>query len=189
MHQKFNVTTLGRVKITDANTGEVILDKKNAVHPQNMALALARGLARDADGTVFELCFGNGGTFFNTSGQIVYRPPNTVGATDLYNQTYQVQVDEEEAGTPVTNSVIAAASPDPSITSVVTVTAQLTAAEPSGQAVADDLTTDPEALFMFDEVGLKTADGLLLSHLIFSPIEKTANRAFLITYTLTISVS
>jgi hypothetical protein len=36
---------------------------------------------------------------------------------------------------------------------------------------------------------LKAADGSLLTHLVFSPFEKTANRAFLIIYTLTISVS
>jgi hypothetical protein len=71
----------------------------------------------------------------------------------------------------------------------VTVVALLGASEPAGQAVADNITTDPESLFVFDELGLKTADGLLLSHLVFSPIEKTANRAFIITYTLTISVS
>jgi len=180
---------IGRVVIHDVVTGELVLDKKNAIHPQNMAFAIARSLARDDYGYVFKIGFGNGGTFLNSSNQINYRSPNTVGAADLYNLTYEIQVDEQTVGTPVTNSVVALQSPVPALTSLVIVTAQLNANEPAGQSIADNTTFDPNADFFFDEVGLKTADGMLLSHLVFSPIEKTGNRAFLITYTLTISVS
>lgn len=180
----------GRVLIHDLHTGELLMQRKNAIHPQNMALVVSRALAREDNGYVFELVFGNGGTFLNTSSALVYKSPNVIGSgATLYNQTYAVQVDEISAGTPVTNSVVALPSPAPSLTSLVVVTAQLSALEPLGQAVADSLTTDPEAAFVFDEIGLKSPDGLLLSHLVFSPIEKTANRAWLITYTITISAS
>jgi hypothetical protein len=135
------------------------------------------------------MSFGNGGTFFNSSSQIVYRSPNVIGDSDLYNLTYEVQVDEQSTGTPVSNSVTSSSSPSPSITSIVTATALLSAGEPSGQASADNVTTDPESPYVFDEIALKTSDNLLLTHLIFSPIEKTANRAYVINYTLTISVS
>lgn len=189
MNENFNVQILGHVNIRDAVTGAVILAKSNAVHPQNMALAIARSLSKDANGTIFKMGFGNGGTFFNSSNQIVYRSPNTIGAANLYNLTYEVQVDEQTVGTPVTNTITSAASPNPAITSLVTVIAELGASEPAGQAVADNITTNPESLFVFDELCLKTGDDLLLSHLVFSPIEKTSNRAFIITYTLTISVS
>lgn len=189
MREQLKVQILGHVKILDADTGALIIAKSNAVHPQNMAVAISRSLAKDADGGIFKMCFGNGGTFFNSSQQIVYRSPNTIGSADLYNLTYEVQVDDQSSGTPVTNTVTSAPSPNPAITSIVTIVAQLGASEPAGQAVADNITTNPESLFVFDEIGLKTEDGLLLSHLVFSPIEKTANRAFVITYTLTISVS
>lgn len=189
MKEQLHAKVLGHVNIRDAKTGELVMAKANAVHPQNMALAIARSLARDANGPVYKMCFGNGGTFFNSSQQIVYRAPNTIGAADLYNLTYEVVVDEQDSGAPVTNSVSSSASPNPAITSIVTIIAELSANEPAGQAVADNTTSDPESFFMFDEIGLKTGDDLLLSHLVFSPIEKTANRAFLITYTLTISVS
>lgn len=186
----FIVRAEGRVTIHDRATGVRLLDKKNAVHPQNMALAIARSLAHDpSNGYVFKLCFGNGGTFLNSSNQINYRSPNTIGNADLYNLTYEVQVDEAAVGTPASNSVIAVQSTAPALTSLVIVTAELGANEPAGQAVADNLTPDPDAPYMFDEIGLKTEDGSLLTHLVFSPIEKTANRAFLITYTLTVSVS
>jgi hypothetical protein len=154
-----------------------------------MALIIARALSRDENGGIFKLCFGNGGTFFNSSNQIVYRPPNTTGAATLYNETYFVQVDDQSVGTPPTNSVVSSPSPDPAITSVITITAQLNANEPAGQAAADNITTNPNAPYVFDEIGLKSFDDLLLTHIIFSPYEKTANRAFLFTYTLTISVS
>lgn len=185
-----NLNLIGRVTIHDAATGELLRDKRNAIHPQNMSLVVARALAREDNGHVFELAFGNGGTFYNTSSQLVFKAPNIFGSSaTLYNETYAVQVDETASGTPVTNSVVALPSPAPALTSLVIVTAQLSALEPLGQAVADNLTTDPEGTFVFDEIGLKSADGLLLSHLVFSPIEKTANRAWLITYTITVSAS
>jgi hypothetical protein len=187
--QDFNCQAIGRVVIHDQATGEMVLDKKNAIHPQNMALVIARALARDDNGYIFNLCFGNGGTFLNSSGQINYRAPNVIGAADLYNVTYVVQVDDQSIGTPPANSVVSLPSPTPATTAMIVVTAQLSASEPAGQAPADNITTNTESLFTFDEIGLKTQDGLLLSHLVFSPIEKTANRSFLITYTLTVSVS
>lgn len=186
----FNVKLLGRVVIHDIETGQRVLDKRNAIHPQNMALVVARALAREDNGYVFELAFGNGGTFYNSSSQLVYKTPNILGSgATLYNQTYTVKVDETSSGTPSTNSTVALPSPAPALTSLVVVTAQLSATEPLGQAVSDAVTTDPNAPFIFDEIGLKSPDGLLLSHLVFNPIEKTANRAWLITYTITVSAS
>jgi len=191
MKEQFQVRVDGHVVIRDAETNEIVVDEHNAIHPQNMALVIARAMARDSLTTpgISTLAFGNGGTFFNSTNQLVYRPPNTVGTASLYSQTWSVGVDDLAVGTPSTNSVTAAQSSSPAITSVVTVTAQLNANEPSGQAAADNITTNPNSLFTFDEIGLKSSDGLLLTHLVFTPFEKTANRAFLIIYTLTISVS
>ena len=190
MKEHLQVEIKGRIIIRDLETKEIIRDATNAVHPQNMALVISRALSRDPNGAIFNLCFGNGGTFLNSNNQIVYRPPNIVGISSLYNQTYSVQVDDQSTGTPISNSVLSSPSLSPAITSIVTVIAQLNANEPAGQAAADNLTTNPTtALFMFNEVGLKSADGLLLSHLTFSPWEKTANRAIEIIYTLTVSVN
>jgi hypothetical protein len=180
---------IGKVCIHDADTGEIVLERCNAIHPQNMALSIARSLSRNTNGYVFKMSFGNGGTFLNSSNRIIFRSPNTLGAADLYNPTYEVIVDATTDGSPVTNSVVPSQSPSPSITSVVTITCILGANEPAGQGVTSNSTTNPKSTFFFDEIGLKTFDGLLLTHLVFTPIEKTANRVFLITYTLTVSVS
>jgi hypothetical protein len=183
------VTAIGHVQIVDKESGEVVLDKKNAIHPQNMATAIARALSHGSNGYISTLALGNGGTFYNSANQLNYRPPNTLGTADLYNVTYSEQVDSNANGTPVGNSVTSAQSPSPAITSIIIVTMELSSVEPAGQAASDDSTTATNSLYTFDELGLKTADGLLLTHMIFNPIEKTANRAFLITYTITVSVS
>jgi hypothetical protein len=189
MQENVNVKIKGRCRIQDIESEEIIRDQHNDVHPQNMALVIARALSRDANGHIFKMCFGNGGTFYTSSGLLVYRPPNTIGSADLYNETYSVNVDDQSVGTPESNSVVSSPSPNPSITSNIRIIAQLNANEPSEQSSSDNITTNPEAPYIFDEIGLKTEDGLLLTHLTFNPTEKTGNRAFRIIYDLTVSVS
>jgi hypothetical protein len=135
---------------------------------------------------------GNGGTHIDASLNIAYLPPNVTGANaTLYNQTYSEIIDDQDVGVAPGNSVISSASPTPAITSIVTCTLELSPDEPAGQATSDGTTTDPDSQYTFDELALFTSDSppLMLSHLIFSPIEKSSNRSILITYTLTISVS
>lgn len=177
----------GHVLIKDSVTGEIIRDVYNAVHPENMATIIARSLAREAQGFIYEIALGNGGTYLNASDQIVYRTPNVVGAATLYNETYSEIIDDTDGAVPVGNSVTAAVSPPPAITSLVVCTIEIDPAEPAGQASSDDVPANPD--YVFDELGLKSTDGLLLTHVVFSPIAKTANRGFTITYTLTVSVS
>jgi hypothetical protein len=179
----------GHVSIRDKDTDEVLVDKYNAIHPQNMALAIARSLAHENNGTIFSLALGNGGTFFTSGGTLVYKSPNVIGNSTLYNQTYEEQVDEQDSGTPLNNSVLSSVAVTPAQTALVIVTMELDSTEPSGQAAQDNISSSLNTQFSFDELGLKTQDGLLLSHIVFSPIEKTSNRAFIITYTITISVS
>jgi hypothetical protein len=189
MKAKLTAEVHGHVKIHDRLSGHVYLDKDNAIHPQNMARIIARGLAHENNGWIFELALGNGGTFIDSSLQIQYKTPNTVGTTaQLYNETYAEVVDDADAGVGVGNSVISQPSPTPQITSLVITTCILTADEPAGQAPTDSETTDPESIYTFDELGLKSGDGLLLTHVVFNPIEKTANRELVITYTLTVNV-
>jgi len=187
-----NTKVHGHVKMVDKETGEVLVDKDNAIHPQNMARVIARGLAHESNAWVYGMALGNGGTHIDASLNISYLPPNVTGVNaTLYNETYSEVIDSHDISVAAGNSVVSAASPSPSITSIVTCTLELTADEPAGQAPSDNATTDPDSTYTFDELGLYTNDTppLLLSHLIFSPVEKTANRSILITYTLTISVS
>lgn len=188
----FNIKVHGHVKAVDKDTGEVLIDKDNAIHPQNMARVIARALAHEPNSWVHKMCLGNGGTHIDASLNISYLPPNTRGVTaGLYNKTYEEIVDAKVVNVGARNTVVSAASPAPAITSIATVTLNLTADEPAGQATSDNGTRDPDSEFTFDELGLFTNDSppLMVSHLIFSPVEKTANRSIVITYTLTVSVS
>lgn len=186
----FNTKIKGHVLITDKNSGEILLDKFNAVHPANMARAIARGLANEQNHQIFKFALGNGGTFIDSTQNIVYNAPNIIGVSaDLYNKTYEEIVDDSNASVGIGNSVISQESPTIELASIVVCTIQLSANEPAGQAATDGFTTDPNSPFTFDELGLKTVDGLLLSHIVFNPIEKNAQRELIISYTLTVSVS
>lgn len=186
------VNVQGHVTIIDETTGEILVDKDNAIHPQNMARVIAKGLAREPNSWIFKMALGNGGTHIDANLQIQYLAPNVIGsASNLYNKTYEEIIDDVHASNPIDNSVISYASPAPALTSIVVCKLRVDASEPAGQATSDGTTTNPDSQFTFDELGLFTADdpASMLSHLIFSPIEKTSNRSILITYTLTISVA
>lgn len=82
-----------RVIIEDPDNGEVFVDKSNAIHSQNMARAIARGLANEPNSTFYRMAFGNGGSFIDAGQNIQLNPPNdgTRGEgweSRLYNETY-----------------------------------------------------------------------------------------------------
>lgn len=193
---QITTTVKGHVCIRDSETGEVLLDKDNAVHNQNMAIAIARGLSNEPQsggvGTyqIYKLELGNGGTSINSMSQITFQTPNVTGLTaGLYNQTYSEVVDESISGTPSGNSVTYLASSTDTTSTVIT-SMTIAAGEPSGQFTTDSPPSPtPNSTYAFDELGLFTSDNKLLTHIIFSPILKTSNRSLVITYTLTISVS
>jgi hypothetical protein len=68
----------------------------------------------------------------------------------------------------------------------IIVTCTLDYNEPSGQDQYDDTSTI-EGDYVFDEIGLVSQQGRLLTHLIFHPVQKSANRKIQIVYTVRIS--
>ena len=92
------VMMTGHIKIFDPETGEVIVDKRNAIHYENMSQALANSLANKSTGFVHEMAFGNGGTSVDPTGIITYLTPNSTGTNaSLYNQTYYKVIDDNSA--------------------------------------------------------------------------------------------
>lgn len=90
----------GHAKIVD-DLGNVLLDKSNAVHPQNMARVFARALADEFNYTVYRMAFGNGGTIVDAAFTVTYKTPNDGQSPDIatwdsriYNETYSEIVDE-----------------------------------------------------------------------------------------------
>lgn len=95
----------GRCEISYADTNEVILNKHNAIHPQNMARIIGRALANEPNSCIYRMAFGNGGTSVDAAYTITYRPANDGQSPDvatwdsrLYNETYSEVVDEGRTG-------------------------------------------------------------------------------------------
>lgn len=90
----------GHCKIVD-DLGNVLLDKHNAIHPQNMARIIARALANEAQSSIYRIAFGNGGTLVDAAYTVTYRPANDGQSPDvatwdsrMYNETYSEIIDE-----------------------------------------------------------------------------------------------
>ena len=85
----------GHIKISNPETGEIIVDKRNAIHYENMSISLAESLANAGQGTIYQMAFGNGGTSIDPTGIITYLTPNSTGTNaSLYNQTFIKVVDD-----------------------------------------------------------------------------------------------
>jgi len=52
----------GHIKIHDPETKEVFVDKRNAIHYENMSVAMVQSLSNQGYGTVYQMVFGTGGT-------------------------------------------------------------------------------------------------------------------------------
>ena len=51
-------------------TGEILVDKRNAIHYENMSISLAESLSNQGQGMVYQMAFGNGGTNVDPTGII-----------------------------------------------------------------------------------------------------------------------
>jgi hypothetical protein len=186
----------GHIKIFDPETKEVFVDKRNAIHYENMSNALAQNAANKGTSFITEMHFGNGGTTVDPTGVITYLPTNTnVQNADLYNPTWWKIVDDTNAANtdPGRNKIVVNHTPGLIYTDIV-VSCLLDYGEPSGQAVFDN-SQNLNSDYVFDELGLfgyvEGAAGLgaglpLLTHVIFSPVQKALNRLIQIDYTVRI---
>jgi len=180
----------GHIKIHDPETKEVFVDKRNAIHYENMSVAMVNSLSNQGYGTVYQMIFGTGGTTVDPTGLITYLTPNTVGVnSSLYNQTYQKVVDQNaiENQDSIRNKMeirhISGAT-----YSDILISCLLDYGEPLDQEAFDN-SVDMNGEFVFDELGLKglgpnTSDGKLLTHVIFHPVQKSLNRLLQIDYTI-----
>lgn len=186
------VAIQGFLKIYDPNNGEIFVDKKNAIHYENMSIALAQSLANKNLGFIYAMAFGNGGSSVDPTGVITYLPPNVVGTNaDLYNQTYIKVVDDNSAANtdPSRNKLTVLHSSGKVYTDVL-VSCLLDYGEPPGQQPFDN-STNFNGEYVFDELGLKAWEGsatdlMLLTHVIFHPVQKSLNRQIQIDYTVRI---
>ena len=181
----------GHIHIYDPVERVTYINKRNAIHYENMSISLAESLANAGQGFVYELAFGNGGTTVDPTGIITYLTPNSTGTNaSLYNETYSKVVDDRAVVNldPTRNKIETRHVTGTNYTDVF-VTCLLDYGEPSDQEAFDN-TTNNAGTYVFDEIGLKsysaTGTGRLLTHVIFHPVQKSLNRLIQIDYTVRI---
>jgi hypothetical protein len=197
----------GHIKIFDPETKEVLVDKSNAIHYENISQAIAYCLS-NKNGTIgnfiYEMRFGNGGSSIDPTGVITYLPPNTTTQnSNLYNPTYSKIVDDTTSANldPTRNYIQIRHVPGTVYTDIL-VSCLLDYGEPAGQSAFDNSQTLADT-YTFDELGLVGRDpagttdvsgsgtftsdaGPLLTHVIFHPVQKALNRLIQVDYTVRI---
>jgi hypothetical protein len=181
----------GHIKIHNPESGEIFINKRNAIHYENISIALAQSLANSGQGFVYEMAFGNGGTAVDPTGIVTYLTPNSTGSNaSLYNETYSKVVDDRSSNnTDPTRNFIETRHVTGTNYTDLFVTCLLDYGEPSGQQAFDN-SNNNSGLYVFDELGLKsyssTGNSLLLTHVVFHPVQKSLNRLIQIDYTVRI---
>ena len=188
----------GHIKIHDPETGEVFIDKSNAIHYENISEAIAYALSHRDQQYMYEMHYGNGGTAVDSTGVITYLVPNTTSqSAQLYNPTYAKIIDDTDTGnnSDPTHNKMSVRHVAGNAYSDIIITCLLDYGEPGTQAVFDNSTTLNDT-YTFDELGIKArsldgtsglaSTGKLLTHVIFHPVQKSLNRLIQIDYTVRI---
>jgi hypothetical protein len=183
----------GHIKIFDPETKEVYVDKRNAIHYENFSIGLAQAMSNQGKGFIAEMAFGNGGSRIDPTGIITYLTPNAVGlSADLYSPKYSKNIDATNISNldPARNFMEVRHINGTAYTDIL-VSCLLDFGEPSGQQAFDN-STNANGDFVFDELGLRAYSpdseikGMLLTHVIFHPVQKSLNRLLQIDYTVRI---
>ena len=179
----------GHIKIFDPSTNEVFIDKRNAIHYENMSVAMVQSLSNQGQGTIYQMVFGTGGTIVDPTGLITYLTPNTIGVnSSLYNQTYSKIVDQNAIeNTDPARNLMQVRHVSGATYSDILISCLLDYGEPLEQQAFDN-SVDMNGNFVFDELGLVSYNpngtGKLLTHVVFHPVQKSLNRLLQIDYTI-----
>jgi hypothetical protein len=183
----------GHILIRDKETGEEIVNKRNAIHYGNMANIVANALNSDDNSKLHFMAFGNGGTSVDTAGKVIYKSPRVSesfeASADLYSRSYNKIISANTATDKI--EVVAGSS-----FTDLKITCTLGYAEPSDQDLFDS-STDNDGSYVFDELALfsypsddtNITTSKMLTHVIFHPVQKSQNRIIEIIYTVRIQLS
>ena len=203
----FNVS--GHILIRDKETGEEIVNKRNAIHYGNLGYLIANSIGKGLSAStgvapndyVHFMAFGNGASSVDSTGKVLYKSTNTseTRETDatLYRKTYAKVVSDTDANGDRTNNKIEVIEGSGFTDLKVTCTLGLN--EPAGQDNFDT-SANNEGDYIFDELGLMTftagsdatvasSSSELLTHVVFHPVQKSFNRIIEVVYTLRIQMT
>lgn len=194
----------GIVKISDPNTGEVFVLQENAIHFGNLAWAVTNALEGSDTGHITFMAFGSGGTSIDSSGNISYRSPNTSNLQDASAEPYFATYWEDLTASGNSIATIAGTSNFSDLTNTVLIAfGEPDNAAPEFPQSAIDTATTTNDTYTFDELALYTGttmgqltspfsfapDGRMLTHVIFHPVQKAANRELQIEYTIRVQMA
>lgn len=198
-----NISIDGHVKIWDPKSQEIFVNKHNAINPETVTLIIATMLQGNNSSYISEMHLGNGGLIIDETGNITYNDVDDNLSTGLeaglYNATYFKVVDVEDITNNldiVNNNVVVSHTTGLNYTDII-VTCTLAENEPNSDS-ENSLVDSPEQFsgdYIFNELGLKSRGidgkntGFLLSHIVFDPVQKSADRVIQIVYTLRIRVN
>lgn len=171
---------VGFLKIFDPNSKDVFVDTHNSINHENLSLSLANSFSGKNYGPLYSMVFGSGGSVIDVTGAISYLETNVIGANaQLYNKLFEKVVNENFiTSTYNDNKIEVNYEQDKEYTDIV-ITCILEENEPT----AHD--------FTFDEIGLVCYDhnnkSRMISHAIFHPVIKPADKRRQIDYTIRIS--
>ena len=190
----------GHILIRDKETGEELVNKRNAIHYGNMAFIVANALNGTDNARVYYMAFGNGGTSVDTTGKIIYKSPRVSEAfqssASLYSRTFKKIVGASGDATNQIEVITGTSYSD------IKVTSTLSYSEPADQDLFDS-STNNDGSYVFDELGLfsyptdpSPSDGSdpietsrMLTHVVFHPVQKAQNRIIEIIYTVRVQLS
>jgi hypothetical protein len=213
MLEKLGHSAFGHILIRDKNTKETIREKYNAIHFGNLNTAFAKSLVGDSSGFITYMAFGNAGSIISGT-TINYKTPRVSDVENTIEQLYSTTYVQKltNAATPpaevISNNLVEVpvgqgANPYKDI--VVSVTLGYGDNGPVGQNIINNGQLNDN--FVFDEIALyagprslipgqNTSDlveiqgftnsvqSLMLTHVIFSPVEKAQNVELEIIYTI-----
>lgn len=199
MEDFIKVKMEGFIRIWERETGKVLLNQHNAIHPENMSAALSFSLAALSNPTEYQkeclewICFGNGGARATSANKYIYSTPQTLGrSATLYHQTYQKNIGsghDSENYTEVTHV-------SGNLYTDINVHCVLGMNEPSDQDISNIQSGngDITSAYTFSEIGLMTkgngenTNNKLLTHVVFYPQIKAQNTSLAIDYLLRLQV-
>lgn len=198
-----NISIDGHVKIWDPKSCEIFVSKHNAINPETVTLIIATMLQGNNNSYISEMHLGNGGLIIDETGNITYNNTDDNLSTGLeaglYNATYFKVIDVKDITNnldTVNNNIVVNHTTGLDYTDLI-VTCTLEESEPNSDS-EDSLVDSPEQFsgdYIFNELGLKSRGpagkntGYLLSHIVFDPVQKSADRVIQIVYTLRIRVN
>lgn len=197
MIDRYTPSVSGFLKITDQETGEVLVDKENAVHFGNLSSAIAESLSGLDRGHIRYMAFGNGGTTIDSVGGILYKEPDVSNSRDesasLYSEIFNNEIDQSND-----NNTLPILGSSGFADIKITVTLDFIETGLVQDSIDRAVSVNEDAVF--DEIavytgapGISTAlanstDALLVTHIVFNPVQKSQNRILKIDYTIRIQL-